>query len=67
MSHVANDYAEIEQHEIWLLKARALQKGTRCKKAAFLLSIERDYVAMIKEEEDDPSEVSAKDNASSDN
>jgi hypothetical protein len=40
------------------IKDEALRKGTRCQKAAFLLSIERGYETMIKEEED-PSEDEA--------
>jgi hypothetical protein len=43
------------------LKDKTLRKGTRCHKATFLLSIEKDFEAMIKDEED-PSEDDASDN-----
>jgi hypothetical protein len=47
-----------------MLKVRVLRKETHRQRAAFLLSIEKDYATMIKEEED-PSEDFAEDNASS--
>lgn len=49
MNHVADEYAEMTQKEIQLLKDGALHKGTHPHKAAFLLSNERDLKAMFKD------------------
>lgn len=44
---------KMRQHEIRLLKDRALREGTR-EMIAFLLSIEEDYTTMIKKDKDLP-------------
>jgi hypothetical protein len=49
----------MELEEIRLLKTRALPEGSDCQKTAFLSSINKDYEALIKDEED-PSEDSSK-------
>jgi hypothetical protein len=61
MNRVAKEYAKATREEIRLLKNGTLQKGTRRHKAAFLVSIEKDLKAIIKDEED-PSENDASDN-----
>jgi hypothetical protein len=61
MRCVADEDAAMAREEIRLLKGGTLRKGTRRHKAAFLLSIEKDLEAMIKDEED-PSEDDASDN-----
>lgn len=57
MTLVDDEYAKMEQEEVRLLKAGALQTNTNRQKDAFLVSIEKDYEAMVKDEED-PSEDS---------
>jgi hypothetical protein len=58
MRRVADEDAAMAREEIRLLKSGTLRKGTHRHKAAFLLSIEKDLEAMIKDEED-PSEDDA--------
>lgn len=61
MNHVADEYAKMTQNEVRLLKNGELKRGTRQQKAAFLLSIEKDYESLSKEEEG-PSEDEASSN-----
>ena len=49
----------MELEEIWLLKAEPLPKGSDYQRAAFLSSINKDYVVLVKDEEE-PSEDSSK-------
>jgi hypothetical protein len=42
----------MELEEIRLLKARALPKGSDRQRTAFLSSINKDYEALVKDEED---------------
>jgi hypothetical protein len=53
-----DEYAQLEQEEIRLLKMGALPKRFDRQKTAFLSSIDRDYAALVKDEED-PSEDSS--------
>ena len=46
----------MEQEEIWLLKAGALPVGFDRRKTAFLSNIDKDYEALIKDEEDSSKE-----------
>lgn len=64
MTCVADEYVEIRRNEIQLLKVGALQKGMHRWRAAFPLSVEKDYEPIIKEEEN-PFEDSVEDDASS--
>jgi hypothetical protein len=52
------EYAQLEQEEIRLLKMGALPEGSDHQKTAFLSSINKDYEALVKDEED-PSEDSS--------
>jgi hypothetical protein len=45
----------MEFEEIQLLKAGTLPKGSNCQRTTFLSSINKDYEALVKDEED-PSE-----------
>ena len=49
----------MELEEIWLLKVGALLEGSNRQRAAFLANINKDYEALVKDEED-PSEDSSK-------
>jgi hypothetical protein len=42
----------MELEEIRLLKAEALPKGFDCQRTTFLSSIDKDYEALVKDEED---------------
>ena len=59
LTQIANEYAKLEQEEIKLLKVGALLAGSEWQKAAFLSSINKDYEALVKDEED-PSQESAR-------
>jgi hypothetical protein len=45
-------YARMELEEIRLLRTGALPKGSNCQRTAFLSSINKDYEALVKDEED---------------
>jgi hypothetical protein len=49
-----------EEAKIQLLKLGALKEGTRRQRATFMLSIEKDYIILIKDKED-PFEESSND------
>jgi hypothetical protein len=55
LTQIAEEYNHMEREEIRLLKAGALPIGSDRKKTAFLSSIDKEYEALIKDEED-PSE-----------
>jgi hypothetical protein len=59
LTQISDDYAQLEQEEIRLLKMGALPEGSDRQKTAFLSSIDKDYEALVKDEED-PSEDSSK-------
>jgi hypothetical protein len=59
LTQVSDEYAQLEQEEIRLLKMGALPEGSDRQKTAFLSSIDKDYEALVKDEED-PSEDSSK-------
>jgi hypothetical protein len=58
LTQISNEYAQWEQEEIQLLKMGALPEGSDRQKTVFLSSIDRDYEALVKDEED-PSEDSS--------
>jgi hypothetical protein len=51
LTQISDEYAQMEQEEIWLLKTRALPEGSNPQKTAFLSNINKDYEALVKEEE----------------
>jgi hypothetical protein len=55
LTQISDEYAQMEQEEIQLLKTGALPEVSDCQRTAFLSSINKDYEALIKDEED-PSE-----------
>jgi hypothetical protein len=58
LTQISDEYTQLEQEKIRLLKMGALPKGSDRQKTAFLSSIDRDYEALVKDEED-PSEGSS--------
>jgi hypothetical protein len=52
LTQISDEYAKMEQEEIRLLKAGALPEGFDCQRTAFLSSINKDYEALVKDEED---------------
>jgi hypothetical protein len=59
LTQILDEYALMELEEIRLLKAGALSEGSDHQRTAFLSSINMDYEALVKDEED-PSEGSSK-------
>ena len=57
LTQVSEEYAQMELKEIRLLKAGALPEGSNRQRTTFLASLNKDYEALVKEEED-PSEDS---------
>jgi hypothetical protein len=55
LTQISNEYPQMEQEEIRLLKTRALPEGSDHQRAVFLSSIDKDYEALVKDKED-PSE-----------
>jgi hypothetical protein len=55
LTQISNEYPQMEQEEIRLLKTRALPEGSDLQRSAFLSSIDKDYEALVKDKED-PSE-----------
>jgi hypothetical protein len=58
LTKISEEYAQLELEEIRLLKAGALPEGSDHQRTAFLSSIDKDYEALVKDEED-PSEDSS--------
>jgi hypothetical protein len=58
LAQISDEYAWMELKEIRLLKMGALPEGFDRQRTAFLSSINKDYEALIKDEED-PSEDSS--------
>jgi hypothetical protein len=52
LTQISDEYAQWEQEKIRLLKMGALLEGFDRQKTAFLSSIDRDYEALVKDEED---------------
>jgi hypothetical protein len=52
LTQILDEYARMELEEIRLLKARALLEGSDRQRTAFLSSINKDYEALVKDEED---------------
>ena len=52
LTQVSDKYTRMELEEIRLLKARALLEGSSRQQTAFLASINNDYMALVKKEED---------------
>jgi hypothetical protein len=57
LTQILDEYTRMELEEIRLLKTEALPKGSGRQRTAFLSSINKDYRALVKDEED-PSEDS---------
>jgi hypothetical protein len=55
LTQISGEYTQWEQEEIRLLKMGALPEGSDRQRTAFLSSINKDYEALVKDEED-PSE-----------
>jgi hypothetical protein len=55
LTQISDEYARMEQEEIRLLKMGALPEGSDHQRIAFLSNINKDYEALVKDEED-PSE-----------
>jgi hypothetical protein len=58
LTQISDEYGQMELEEIWLLKIGALPEGSDRQKTAFLSTINKDYEALVKGEED-PSEGSS--------
>jgi hypothetical protein len=58
LTQISDEYAQWEQEEIRLLKMGALPERSDRQKTAFLSRIDKDYEALVKDEED-PSEDSS--------
>jgi hypothetical protein len=58
LNQISDEYARMELEEIRLLKTGALPEGSDRQRIAFLSSINKDYDALVKDEED-PSEDSS--------
>jgi hypothetical protein len=58
LTQISDEYARMELEEIRLLKIGALPEGSKRQRTAFLSSINKDYEALVKDEED-PSEGSS--------
>jgi hypothetical protein len=52
LTQISNEYTQLEQEEIRLLKMGALPEGSDRQRSAFLSSIDKDYEALVKDEED---------------
>jgi hypothetical protein len=52
LTQISDEYTQWEQEEIQLLKMGALPEGSDHHKIAFLSSIDKDYEALVKDEED---------------
>jgi hypothetical protein len=52
LTQISDEYTQMEQEEIQLLKTGALPEGFDCQRTAFLSSINKDYEALVKDEED---------------
>jgi hypothetical protein len=60
LTQISDEYTQWEQEEIWLLKMGALPKRPDRQRTAFLSSINKDYEALVKDDED-PSKDSSRD------
>jgi hypothetical protein len=58
LNQISDEYARMELEEIRLLKTGALPEGSDRQRTTFLSSINKDYDALVKDEED-PSEDSS--------
>jgi hypothetical protein len=52
LTQISDEYARMELEEIRLLKVGSLPKGSDRQRTAFLSSINKDYEALVKDEED---------------
>jgi hypothetical protein len=52
LTQISNEYASMELEEIQLLKTGTLPEGSNRQKTAFFSSINKDYEALVKDEED---------------
>jgi hypothetical protein len=52
LTQISDEYGQMELEEIRLLKIGALPEGSDSQKTAFLSSINKDYEALVKDEED---------------
>jgi hypothetical protein len=52
LTQISNEYTQMELEEIRLLKTGALPEGSNRQRIAFLSIINKDYEALVKDEED---------------
>jgi hypothetical protein len=52
LTQISDEYTRMELEEIRLLKTEALPEGSGRQRTAFLSSINKDYKALVKDEED---------------
>jgi hypothetical protein len=52
LTQISDDYVRMEQEEIRLWKTGALQEGSDRQRTTFLSNINKDYEALVKDEED---------------
>jgi hypothetical protein len=52
LTQILEEYAQLELEEIRLLKAGALPEGSDRQRTTFLSIIDKDYAALVKDEED---------------
>jgi hypothetical protein len=52
LTQILDEYAQMELEQIRLLKTGALPEGSDRQKTSFLSSINKDYEALVKDEED---------------
>ena len=51
LTQILDEYTEMELEDIWLLKVGALPEGSDRQRIFFLSSLNKDYEALIKDEE----------------
>jgi hypothetical protein len=52
LTQISEEYTWLELEEIQLLKTRAIPEGSDRQRIAFVSSIDKDYEALVKNEED---------------
>jgi hypothetical protein len=52
LTQILDEYIRMELEEIWLLKAGVLLEGFDHQRTTFLSGINKDYKALVKDEED---------------
>jgi hypothetical protein len=52
LTQILDEYTQMELEEIQLLKVAALPEGSNRQRTAFLSNIDKDYEALVRDEED---------------